>query len=112
MKKIALILLCFHNVILVSAQQYLGIRNSNYAGIQSVGLNPSSIADSKLKWDINMFSVSTVYDNTFLYIPRDSLHIFGFKNIISDIINEEQFYTHFNPQKPNELYHVTFSNEV
>jgi hypothetical protein len=59
-----------------------------------------------------MFSVSTVYDNTFLYIPRDSLHIFGFKNIINDIINEEQFYTHFNPQKPNELYHVTFSNEV
>ena len=112
MKKAAIFLLSLLNVIFTHAQQNLGIRNGNYAGVQTVGLNPSSIADSKLKWDINMFSLSTVYDNTFLYIPRDSLHIFGFKNIIYDIINEKQFYTHFNPQNPNELYQVTFSNEV
>jgi hypothetical protein len=112
MKKAAIILLCLHHLIFTYAQQDLGIRNGNYAGIQSVGLNPSAIADSKLKWDINLFSASTVYDNTFLYIPRDSLHIFGFGHIIRDIINEEQFFTHFNAEKPNELYHVTFSNEV
>ena len=104
MKKAAIFLLCLRHVIFIYGQQDLGVRNSNYAGIQSVGLNPSTIADSKLKWDINMFSVSTVYDNTFLYIPRDSLHIFGFKNIINDIINEEQFYTHFNPLFKSRIF--------
>jgi len=112
MKKTALLLLCSLTVISISAQQNLGIRNSNYAGIQSVSLNPSSIADSKLKWDVNVFSAGTVYDNTFLFIPRDSLHFLGFKNIINDIIHETQFTTHFNIQQPNKLYDVTFSNEL
>src|SRR5438552_3963178 len=112
MKKTALLLLCFHNVIFISAQQYLGIRNSNYAGIQGACLNPSSIADSKLKWDVNVLSTNTVFDNTFLFIPRDSLHVFGFKNIINDIIHQTQLFTHFNPQDPDKLYDVTFSNEL
>jgi hypothetical protein len=112
MKKAALILLCFHNVIFISAQQYLGIRNSNYAGIQGACLNPSSIADSKFKWDINVASTNTVFDNTFLYIPRDSLHVFGFKKVINDIIHETDFFTHFDLAHPNKLYDVTFSNEL
>src|SRR6476469_717555 len=112
MKKPALILLCFHNVILISAQQNLGIRNSNYAGIQSTCLNTSAIAASKLKWDINVSSTNTVFDNTFLFIPRDSLHILGFKSIINDIIHQTQFFTHFDPQHPDKLYNVTLSNEL
>jgi hypothetical protein len=99
-------------VIFISAQQELGIRNSNYAGIQSIGLNPSAIADSRLKWDINVFATNTLYDNTFLFIPRDSLHVFGFKNIINDMINETQFVTHYDAQHPNKLYNVTFSDEM
>jgi hypothetical protein len=112
MKKAAIFLLLLYNSIVISAQQDLGIRNSNYAGVQSVTLNPSAIADSKLKWDVNVFAENTVYNNTFLYIPRDSMHIFGFKSIITDIINEQQFLTRYDPQHPNELYNVTFSNEV
>jgi hypothetical protein len=102
----------FHNAVNVFSQQDLGIRNSNYAGIQAASLNPSSTADSKLKWDVNVLSTSTVFDNTFLFIPRDSLHLFGFKNIIKDIINQTQFITNFDPQNPDKLYDVTLSNEV
>jgi hypothetical protein len=40
MKKAAIFLLCLRHVIFIYGQQDLGIRNSNYAGIQSVGLNP------------------------------------------------------------------------
>ncbi len=112
MKKAAILFICLSHVIFLSAQQDLGIRNSNYAGIQSVGLNPSAIADSKLKWDVNVIATHTLYDNTFLFIPRDSLHVFGFKNIITDMINERQFLTHYDPQHPSELYNVTFSNEL
>jgi hypothetical protein len=59
-----------------------------------------------------VFSANTVFDNTFLFIPKDSLRLFGFKNIINDIIHETQFTTHFDPNYPNRLYHVILSNEV
>src|SRR4249919_1757811 len=111
MKRTALSLLFLHITLVICAQQNLGIRNSNYAGIQSACLNPASIADSKLKWDLNIFSMSTVFDNTFLYIPKDSLRVFGFKNIIHDIIYQTQFVTRFDPQNPDKLYHVSLSNE-
>jgi hypothetical protein len=112
MKPTVILLLLLYNSVVASAQQDLGIRNSNYAGIRGVTLNPSSIADSKLKWDVNVFAENTVFDNTFLFIPRDSMHLFGFKSIITDAINETQFRTHFDPQQPNKLYNVTLSNEV
>src|SRR5215831_6841951 len=112
MKRTTILLLLLSIANFIFAQQDLGIRNSNYAGIQGAGLNPSSIADSKLKWDINVFSTNTVFDNTFLFIPRDSLHVLGFKNIINDIIHQTQFQTHFDPQHPDKLYDVTLSNEL
>jgi len=94
------------------AQQNLGIRNSNYAGIQGALLNPSSIAGSKLKWDVNILSGDMVFDNTYLYIPKNLLTVFGFKRIIDGAINETLFYTHFDPRGKDRLYNVTFSTEI
>ncbi len=101
-----------HICLFLLAQQDLGIRNSNYAGIQGVLINPSSIADSKLKWDVNILSVGEVFDNTFLFAPKSSLTLFGFRKIIEGSIHEDLFYTHFDPQDVNKLYNVTLSTEV
>src|SRR5437762_10494577 len=111
MKKNLLILLLMHSMIFLHAQQNLGVWNSNYAGIQGAGLNPSSIADSKLKWDVNVLSGDVVFDNTFLYIPKDSLKFLGFENIIKDIYHQRQFTTHYDPQNPDKLFDVTLSTE-
>jgi hypothetical protein len=112
MKRMIVVVICMGNCLYVLAQQDLGIRNSNYAGIQGSLLNPSSIADSKLKWDINIISVGEVFDNTFLYAPKNSLPFFGVKKIIKGSIHEDLFLTHFNPQDPDKLYNFTFSAEV
>ncbi len=112
MKKVLAILLSMHGCLCLVAQQNLGIRNSNYAGIQGALLNPSSIADSKLKWDVNILSVDEVFANTFLYAPKSSLSFFGIKKIIDGSIHENLFYTRFDPQNPNKLYNVSFSTEV
>jgi Family of unknown function (DUF5723) len=112
MKIIVIFLLSILNGISLFAQQDLGIRNSNYAGIQGSLLNPSSIADSKLKWDVNIISVGEVFDNSFLYAPKNALPFFGVKRIIKGSIDENLFYTHFNPQDPNKLYNLTFSAEI
>src|ERR1700691_449467 len=112
MKRMLIILLIMHMVVSMRAQQNLGIRNSNYAGIQGALLNPSSIADSKLKWDVNIISVDEVFDNTFLFAPKSSLSFLGFKKIINGSIHEDLFQTHFDPGNTNKLYNVTFSAEV
>ena len=41
-----------------NAQSYIGYTPDNYAGVQSVLFNPASIADSRFKTDINLFSIS------------------------------------------------------
>ena len=112
MKLMMGLLVSIHLCVSVSAQQNLGIRNSNYAGIQGTLLNPSSIADSKLKWDLNVFSIDEVFDNNFLYAPKNSLSFLGFKKIINGSIHEDLFETHYNSAEPNKLYNVTFSTEI
>ena len=112
MKKIVIFFLSLPASLCLPAQQNLGIRNSNYAGIQGSLLNPSSIADSKLKWDLNILSVGEVFDNTYLYAPKSSLTLFGFKKIIKGAIDENLFFTHFDLQHPDKLYNVTLSTEI
>ena len=112
MRIILVFVLCVHICLCLTAQQNLGVRNSNYAGIQGSLLNPSSIADSKLKWDLNVMSVGEVFDNIFLYAPKNSLSFFGIKKIIKGSIDENLFYTHFDAQNPNQLYNVTLSAEA
>jgi hypothetical protein len=96
----------------LEAQEFLGVRNSNYAGIQSVFLNPSAITGSKLPWDFNVFSEGNFFDNNFFYAPKGSIPPLGFKKTISWIIHEDLFYTHFDGNNPNKLYQVAVSNEI
>jgi hypothetical protein len=112
MKNMLAIVLCIHIGVYVHAQQNLGIQNSNYAGIQGSLLNPGSIADSKLKWDVNVISVGETFDNTFLFAPKNAYSFLGFRRIISGSIHEDLFQTHYDPQQPNKLYNVTFSGEA
>lgn len=55
------------------AQDYIGLSSGNYAGIQSVSLQPASIADSRLKWELNLFSIDVNYNNNFFYVKKDAI---------------------------------------
>lgn len=109
---LVLLLACYS----VNAQQYLGVRNGNYAGILGSTLNPSFMADSKLSWDVNLGSGSVTFDNTFLYIPKDSLKFFGIGTIVDLIKNhstaDPRIYTRFDPNDPNAKQYLTFSTEA
>lgn len=109
-KKLGLLLSMGAACVVCSAQQHLGIRNSNYAGISGAYLNPSSIADSKLKWDIQLAAGQISFDNDFLYLPKDSLTFLGFGNIIDQIENDGLF-TRYNPGNPNEQFDFSFAAE-
>ncbi|MBP4138428.1 DUF5723 family protein [Flavobacterium geliluteum] len=63
MKKTVIILMLFVATLSAKAQSYMGYFHDNYAGVQSVLFNPASIADSRFKTDINLFSISGAVQN-------------------------------------------------
>ena len=77
-QKVLLSFLCLLLSVVVRGQYMEGYATSNYAGVNGVSYNPSSVVDSRTKLDINFFTVSATLDNTFLGItknwvnPRDS----------------------------------------
>jgi hypothetical protein len=109
MKGMVMLFFCCAMALGALAQHDLGLWNSNYAGIQGTLLNPSSIAGSRLDWDVHLFSVNVDFANDFLYAPKSSVPFFGIGRIIKGSIDENLFLTRYEPQNPNKLYNVSFS---
>ena len=110
MKGMVILFFCCTTALGALAQHDLGLWNSNYAGIQGSLLNPSSIAGSRLDWDIHVFSVNVDFANNFLYAPKSAVPILGIQRIIKGSIDENLFLTRYDPQNPNKLYNVSFSS--
>ena len=51
--------LCLHS----RAQDYAGFRTGNYTGVTGVFSNPANIADSRYRWDVNLFSLNVMAGN-------------------------------------------------
>ncbi len=56
----------------LSAQSSLGLVNGNFSGIAGGIVNPSSMANSKLSTEINIFSARGFVENNYLYFPSRS----------------------------------------
>lgn len=64
-EKYVLSFLLFALTFTAKSQYYPGYLQDNYSGIHGVITNPSSIADSRMKADINIISTSSSYGNDF-----------------------------------------------
>jgi outer membrane protein OmpA-like peptidoglycan-associated protein len=54
------------------AQNYLGVIQSNYAGVMSADLQPASIVDNRFKFDMNLFSFNaTAFQNIYKFDTKD-----------------------------------------
>ncbi len=62
------------------SQEMYGYVNSNYAGITGIQLNPTSIVNSKLYFDLNLLGLHINADNNFLYLSKDD---YKFTNFLS-----------------------------
>lgn len=69
MKKIYLIGLFLSVFQGVFAQMALGLVNGNYSGIEGGLINPSMMANSKLRAEISLFSAHGFVENNYLYFP-------------------------------------------
>jgi outer membrane protein OmpA-like peptidoglycan-associated protein len=52
---------------IVNAQNYFGIRQSNYAGVMQGDLNPAFLVDNRMKVDVNLFGFSHSTYNNYTY---------------------------------------------
>jgi len=61
------LILCFSPEIY--SQLSLGLVNGNYSGSTGIIMNPSSMANTKLRSDIHLFSLHAFAENNYLYFP-------------------------------------------
>ncbi len=71
--KLFFISLLFFSFGSLQAQEQLGLRLENYAGINSVLLNPAWQTTNPLAWDLNLVSAGQFVDNSYAYIQNTNL---------------------------------------
>jgi outer membrane protein OmpA-like peptidoglycan-associated protein len=70
-KKLLLALVITSTFLTADAQEFLGIRQSNYSGVMGSDLNPASIADNRMKMDMVIFGASVYgYNNHAYFNPK------------------------------------------
>lgn len=62
-KLMAALLLVAAGAVKVQAQNFPGYRSGNYTGVNGVFFNPASIADSRYRWDFNIFGINAFAGN-------------------------------------------------
>lgn len=84
-----MVLLCL-SISFSYAQEQLGLRMENHAGITGITLNPAAPATSNFKWQFNIGSGGVFMDNNFGYLEKTSLfHLLrNTDNVVSAIDNQ------------------------
>ncbi|MBS1646270.1 MAG: OmpA family protein [Bacteroidetes bacterium] len=76
MKKIILFS-CFLSGIAIKAQDFIGFNQSNYAGVSGIYLNPASIVDSRMRFDMTLGAIDVGAYNNFVGLKSTALKGFG-----------------------------------
>ena len=101
--------------IIISAQDFLGIKQSDYGGIYSVDANPANISDSRYLFDINLVGFSTSAYNNYMSIQGSDLkgQLKGFLNGTSTIFDDPDFMDKYVVRDTeNENNRVYIANEI
>jgi Family of unknown function (DUF5723) len=69
---------------LMFAQEQLGLRLGNYAGVYGLGINPTATFNNPLRWDINLVGTAAFFDNSYAYIRNSNV-----KTILTNLENAE-----------------------
>ena len=79
------------------SQQFTGYTYDNYSGVHGMLQNPASVAGSKYKVNINLFSMSTLAGNNAYELTNDKFNKFDF----SDLEENKNFFKSANTDKKN-----------
>jgi outer membrane protein OmpA-like peptidoglycan-associated protein len=111
MKRITIIIVFCLSALTMQAQEMLGFRPSNYSGIQSLGVNPALMHNSRIDIDVNLIGIGATVENDFVFLSKDKLKFFGIKNILNKF-DDKEYVTEFSFNNPNELYNANANLNV
>jgi uncharacterized protein DUF5723 len=70
--KFRIILLILSACHALMAQEQLGLRLENYAGVSSLALNPAGNLTNPLRWDLNLAGAGIFFGNNYAYLRQTS----------------------------------------
>jgi hypothetical protein len=59
----------------LAAQEFIGLRTGNYAGIHGIALNPATNVNAPKQWSINFFSMGLFFDNNYVFLQKANFPI-------------------------------------
>ena len=120
-KLLLLISICAHTL---SAQDYIGFNQSNYAGVSGVYLQPASIVDSRMKFDMTLVGFNIGAYNNYIGVDRAAFKktngAYGFENPKFDSLylhenissNDKSFYLHNRINGPSFMFNINHKNAI
>jgi outer membrane protein OmpA-like peptidoglycan-associated protein len=72
-----LLFLCLIVIAKLSAQDYLGLQSSNYAGVAGIYSNPANIVDNRMKFDLVLGGLNFIAENNYVSVRRSALKYTG-----------------------------------
>ncbi|HTF05835.1 MAG TPA: DUF5723 family protein [Bacteroidia bacterium] len=73
MKRVLTLLAVFFSIASsLNAQNFMGLTNTNYAGVYGIDFNPSSIADNRMKMDVNLIAIDFGFTNNYLGMDQSA----------------------------------------
>jgi len=84
LKKLLIILIVCISSVSIYAQEFLGIKQSNYSGVMGLDFNPASIADNRMKVDIVLFGASVYGYNNHAYFNPKKMPYWWIKSFDAD----------------------------
>ncbi len=114
MKVLSLIHIALFQLILatgVYAQEMLGTALGNYAGVNSIQLNPSALHNSKSYLDIQLVGADLFLENNYLYMPKEDYRFSNFFKAgyewpthAEDYGTEERIFYHYTNNRRKNVF--------
>ena len=97
------------------AQDFIGMKMSNYSGIYGIGLNPAFQVNGPKQIDINFLSLGLSYQSNYVYLEKSNILLAGLKmsklrpnpaiKMDRSPIENPLYYNYYNRESEKATYH-------
>lgn len=109
MRKLTLLLSIFIGIT-AFGQEFLGIRQSNYAGVQSISMNPANVVDGRYKLDVNLLSGNISAYNNYISLDASVLNKQDMTDTVNGAWHDSLFQDKYLNERMNDDFKQVFLN--
>lgn len=98
------------------AQSYIGYDTDNFNGIHGVTINPANIADSRVRFDLNLFSFSALVANDYVGLSLDNATQlsdgFDFTNLTTTASSQNRVLANVEVLGPSFMFNLSEKHSI